>query len=275
MSAATKPPGSPWHRGVMKRLLPLLTVALTLTGCRPVVEGSAPQGDPSPAYAELLARVVTANGLVDYELLRQDDAPLRAYVGWLGLDPGPLSEAEAFARGINAYNAFVLLGVLEHWPLKSIKDVKIGILPSFGAGFFVAQRFRLNGQLVNLKGFEDTQLREAHRDARVHGAINCASIGCPPLSAELFEAERLDAQLTAAMTRMVAQRVRVEPGPDGKVEVVFNELFSWFQDDFLSWNGSASLCHYVADFDASYKPLAEAGCPHRFESYDWSLNASP
>ena len=211
---------------------------------------------------------------MDYELLRADPAPLERYVGWLGQDPGTLSREEALARGINAYNAFTLLGVLENWPLDSVKDVKIGILPSFGAGFFAAQRFRYSGELMSLEDLEHGHLRPDFQDARLHGAINCASMGCPPLSAELFEAERLEAQLDTAMRRMVATRVRTEQTESGQTQVVFNEIFDWFRADFLDWNGSASLCHYVAGFDPAYAPLAEAGCPHRFEPYDWSLNTT-
>ncbi len=258
----------------MSRRLRLLTSALVLSGCSPLLKGSTPSTDPTAAYRALLREAVTDEGLVRYEVILEDEAPLREYVGWLGQDPGPLSPQQSLARGINAYNAFVLLGVVENWPLDSVKDVKIGFLPSYGAGFFVAQRFVYNGETVTLKGFEDSSLRKGFRDARLHGAINCASAGCPPLSAELFEADRLDVQLDAAMTRMVAERVRID-SIDGKQEVVFNEIFTWFEADFLDWNGSKSLCHYVAAFDPAYAPLAEAGCPHRFESYDWALNAAP
>lgn len=250
----------------------LSSAALVLVGCRTLHEGRPPGSDPTAAYAALLAEAVQADGLVDYEVLRADPVPLEEYVGWLGQDPGELSREEAFARGINAYNAFTLLGVLENWPLDSVKSVKIGILPSFGAGFFAAQRFPYGGDTTSLEDLEHGHLRPDFQDARLHAAINCASVGCPPLSPELYEAARLEAQLDAAMGRMVATRVHLEETGRGETRVVFNEIFKWFEEDFLEWNGSASLCHYVADFDAAYRPLAEAGCPHRFAPYDWSLN---
>ena len=42
-------------------------------------------------------------------------------------------------------------------------------------------------------------LRKAFKEPRVHFAIVCASLSCPDLRAEPFEAARLDAQLGAGV----------------------------------------------------------------------------
>jgi hypothetical protein len=41
-------------------------------------------------------------------------------------------------------------------------------------------------------------------DPRIHGAIVCASVSCPPLRREPFAAARLDAQLDDQMRRWLA-----------------------------------------------------------------------
>jgi len=226
--------------------------------------GPAPTEDPRGAWETSLQAAVQDDGFVDYESLRSDPAPLDRYVAWLA-QPQELSGDELFAHRINAYNAFTLAGVLDNWPLESVRDVRVGLLGFGGAGFFTGLRFKLDGTWTSLKALEDDQLRATFDDPRVHGAINCASAGCPPLRDGLFTAEGLDSELDEAMTRFVETRVRL----DGD-EAVFSEIFDWFEDDFRL----DTPCHYAAQYDETYAALAEADCPHRFEPYDWSLNAA-
>lgn len=248
----------------------LLLAASLLPACGRNIDGTPPTEDPTAAYAALLAKAVTPEGLVNYEVIRADDGPLRDFVGGLAAAPLPADRDAALARGIDAYNAWVLLGVLEHWPLDSVRDLRIGPLESHGAHFFLRLRFSLGGERVSLKGFEDEVIRARFQDPRIHGAINCASAGCPPLDARLFGGSDLNARLDEAMSRFVATRVSL----DGET-VVFNEIFDWFEDDFIDWTDAADLCAYVARYDPAYAAAAAAGCPHRFIPYDWALNAAP
>lgn len=226
-----------------------------------------PAADPTPEWDALLQEAVQPDGFVDYEVLRANPGPLRDFVGWMALDPGPQSEHAALARGINAYNAFVMLGVLRNWPIESVRDVGGGPIPTFGAGFFRGLTFEFAGKKQSLMPFEDDHLRAGFKDVRIHAAINCASVGCPPLKDGLYTEANLHVELEAAMTRMVKERVRREEG-----QVVFNQIFDWFEADFTDWTGSATLCDYVARYDHIYAEDADVGCPHRFEEYDWALN---
>lgn len=229
--------------------------------------GAPPEGDPTAAWGSALEAVVSTDGSVNYTLLEDHRSALDDYLAWLAVAPDPPLEGDAaLARGINAYNAYVLAGVLANQPISSVRDVTVGLLAFKGAGFFKGLRFRWNGEDIDLHSFENKHLREDFKDPRIHAAINCASAGCPPLSRQLFTAEGLDAELDQAMTRFLRERNRVEDG-----EVVFSEIFSWFGTDFTDWTEAEDLCDYADDFDASF---AVEGCPHRFEPYDWSLNAT-
>lgn len=243
---------------------------LLLACSQTIAPGTAPSHDPSADWDATLARVVKRSGNVDYDALEADPDALDDYIGWLAVTPDPIPEGDAaLARSINAYNAFVLKGVLANRPLTSVRDVSVGIFAFSGAGFFKGLRFTYDDDVVDLSGFENEHIREDFKDPRVHAAINCASAGCPPLRAALYTSQDLNAQLDAAMTTFIATRSRIE----GE-EAVFSEIFSWFNSDFIDWGESATLCDYAAGFDPAYAPLAEAGCPHRFEDYDWSLNAA-
>ncbi|MEM9195471.1 MAG: DUF547 domain-containing protein, partial [Myxococcota bacterium] len=152
-------------------------------------------------YIELdrLLRDVVQDGRVDYVTLRARESELRRIAATLERT-GPTATPERFpsdgdvlAWYINAYNVFTLLGVLHHWPIESVHDVRGKIEPRAGFGFFWAQRFVIGGKTENLYDFEN-ELRE-RGDARIHAAINCASASCPDLAAHSFEADRIDTQL--------------------------------------------------------------------------------
>ncbi|MCB9795747.1 MAG: DUF547 domain-containing protein [Alphaproteobacteria bacterium] len=246
-----------------------MILALLLGCARELPAPPPPAADPWPAWEATLQELVSPSGRVRYERLLARREPLDAVLGELARAPEPpLSGDALLARRINAYNAFVLAGVLDRWPLSSVREVKVGIwrFPP-GAGFFKGLRFTLDGQRWDLDRLEHEGIREAFQDARVHAAINCASEGCPPLRAGLYTAEALDAQLDEAMTRFVAERVSVEGGV-----WTFNEIFSWFEEDFLDWDEAGSLCAYAARWRSDL-PSPEP-CEPRFRPYDWSLNAS-
>jgi hypothetical protein len=237
--------------------------------CTTRVEPDAPPAeDPTPAWNERLGQIVDDQGFVDYEGLRRDPSALSAYVAWLAR-PQDLTGPARLAMLMNAYNAFVLEGVLRNWPLSSVREVKLGLVQLGGGGFFVGQRFLLEGSWVSLTDLENTQIREAYQDPRVHAGINCASAGCPPLPATLWVGETLDGDLDAAMTRFVQTRTSV----DGD-QLVLSQIFEWFDSDFIGWGQAESLCAYTARFEPAHQPIAEAGCPHTFTPYDWSLNAA-
>ncbi|MCB9760009.1 MAG: DUF547 domain-containing protein [Alphaproteobacteria bacterium] len=244
---------------------------LALTGCaQQIAAPPAPAQDPWPTWDEALGAVVTPSGRVDYDALRARRAALDGVLGALAVDPGPSSDDALLARRINAYNAFVLAGVLERAPIDSVHDVAIGIwrVPA-GTGFFKGLEFRLDGDRVDLHTLEHTLIRARFRDPRVHAALNCASAGCPPLKAGIYHPETLDAELDAAFTRFVKTRCRL----DGDT-LALSEVFDWFEDDFLAWGGAQTVCHYAARYEPDWTGIAEAGCPHRFEPWDWSLNAA-
>lgn len=256
-----------------------MLVALLLA-CGPKLSPPpAPADDPSPAYEALLQRVVTDEGFVDYDLLRADPAPLAAYVGWIA-EHGPesdgfrlLDDDRRLAWHINAYNALVLWGVLQHWPLESVRDVP-GPLGIDGAGFFWWMRVRVDGEWTTLHHHEQAFLFPTYQEPLAHAALNCASWSCPPLRSRLYTARELDAELDAQMRRWVATgAARVEG--DG---FVFSQIFEWYADHFREWAGASTPCATVRPYAEG--PLAAAldarpDCPHRFEPYDWRLNHAP
>lgn len=240
-------------------------------------------GQPAPnapkQWGLLLGQIVDARGLVDYDALAADRGALDDYVAYLG-DPerwaGPLSK-DWHAQYLNAYNALVLYQVLERDRPASVLDPK-GIVPIPGWRFFHGTQFPMGVDTLTLSEIENERIRGKELDYRDHGAMNCASMSCPPLRAELYRAPGLQKQLDDQMRAWIDDETRGVRIVDG--EVVFNPIFDWYERDFVFWSAGADICTIAASHtedeakrEALYA-LAEKGCPRKYSAYDWSLNDS-
>ncbi len=246
-------------------------------GCRTsmIPEHVPPDREPAAAYANLLERVVTEDGLVDYDALEADREPLDRYVAWLAGDPMRGRQSmDRHAFWLNAYNALVLYQVLERGRPDSVLDVN-GWIPAEGAGFFYETQFKIEQDWLSLSEIENERIRWMELDLRDHSALNCASRSCPPLRAELYRPAQLDRQLKEQMRRWMEddeRGVRIEAGV-----AVFNPIFDWYARDFEFFSVGKDICEVAAfhvgkEKAAALLELHEQGCPHRFSEYDWRLN---
>jgi hypothetical protein len=216
---------------------------------------------------------------VDYAGFKADRASLKQVLD--GLSAVSRAEFDGWSRDqqkaflINAYNAFTVELILTKYPdLKSIKD-----LGSFVQGPWKKKFFVLLGSEQYLDWIEHEQLRPNYADPRVHGAVNCASIGCPALRTEAFTAARLEAQLDDGMMRFMSDRTRNRVR-DGRLEV--SSIFKWFREDWekghLGFNRSEDLyakyAQQLTDNPAEQAKLRERTLAPSFLDYDWSLNAA-
>jgi hypothetical protein len=178
---------------------------------------------------------------------------------------------------INAYNAFTVELILTKYPeLASIKD-----LGSVFSSPWKPKWIPLLGGKISLDDIEHGMLRERGRfdDPRVHFAVNCASIGCPPLREEAFAAERLDRQLDEQASRFMSDRTRNRfDVATGRLEV--SKIFDWYGGDFkLGHHGIVSLSAFMsryadslADAQADRERVRDRRAEFSFLPYDWKLN---
>lgn len=141
----------------------------------------------------LLGKYVKPSG-VNYSDLKSNMSPLNTYLDAIAAVPESefkqFSKDQQMAMLINLYNAATLKLVADHYPVKSIKDISA---PSGGP--WKQPIVRLFGKNKTLDYLENEVLRPDYKDPRVHFAINCASVGCPSLRSEAFQATKLSAQL--------------------------------------------------------------------------------
>ncbi|MBI2899806.1 MAG: DUF547 domain-containing protein [Planctomycetes bacterium] len=233
------------------------------------------------AFVGLLRKYVDAHGRVDYASWKsspEDLAALDAFVILLA-NVSPENRPELFSTGaskrsywITAYNALVLRGVLDLWPLKSVRDVRLSLTSYVkpGKGFFYDRRVVVGGRVTSLYEIENDVLRKQIRDPRIHFAINCASGSCPALRATDWSDEELDRAAREFVND--PRNVRIEDG-----RVLLSKIFEWYKEDFLPGNAAGTILDYLVPLAA--QPLAaglkearDAGYPIRYLEYDWDLN---
>jgi len=227
------------------------------------------------AYARLLkahVRPGTVSGiklaLVDYRAVKADPAYAQALDALALAGPDSLtSDAERFAFWVNAYNLAAIKAVLDQYPTKSIKDGGSLLSPIWKKKVVTVAR-----TVYSLDDIEHGVLRKAFREPRVHFAIACASLSCPDLRAEPFDAARLDAQLDQQAAAFLSNATKgLKPGADGRTARV-SSIFKWFAGDFSASGGVAAFIRARSSPDVAARlgALTDAGLSYL--DYDWSLN---
>ena len=214
-------------------------------------------------WNDLLQQYVNAKGEVDYANWNKEPEALQAYLDLLSQNPptSAWSESEQLAYWINAYNAYTIVLVLDHYPVESIKDIA-GSIPFINSSFDV-KFFEIGGFAFDLNTIEHQVLRAQFEEPRIHFAINCASFSCPRLLNEAYTADRLDAQLQAQAKEFINDPTKNTLAAD---QVALSMIFSWFEGDFTK---QGSLIEFLNRFSET-KIQSSAEISHL--TYDWSLN---
>lgn len=241
-------------------------------------------------YAMVLAKVVTDDGFVDYALLEQEKASLDEYLAIVAaMDPKKVAawpEADRIAFFMNAYNAYTLKAIIERYPIEdqprgswfhprnSIRQIP---------GVWDTLTWKVMGREMTLDDIEHGTLRKEYNEPRIHAALVCAAMSCPPLRNEPYRGKDLDAQLGDQMKRWLASSKNIIDPAKKRVEV--SKIFDWYGKDFKDTSGLipnvaeeyrgfiAAMVPYVSKEQAAF--LKAGGYRVRFMSYDWTLNNQP
>ena len=209
----------------MRKLLPALLLTLILTSvCR--------ADSWTEDYSRLLAKYVTPSG-VKYAAWHDnaaDRAALEKVVAAVARQKPEGSRDEKLTFYFNAYNANVLQGVLEKYPVKSVRD----IAPLFG--FFTQSRITVAGEKMSLNHLEKDVIHGLG-EPRMHFALNCASASCPPLRPKAYTSAKLSEELDQQTTAFLNNNpYGVKATEDGK-KVDASKIFDWYGGDFQAAGG--------------------------------------
>ncbi|MBN8421768.1 MAG: DUF547 domain-containing protein [Verrucomicrobia bacterium] len=167
---------------------------------------------------------------------------------------------------INLYNAATLKLVVDHYPVKSIKDIG-----GFLKGPWSQPVVHVFGQTVTLDHIEHDLIRARYDEPRAHFALVCGSIGCPPLRSEAYDAARLNTQLDDQGRTFLATNSKNRVDAKGGV-LYLSPIFKWFTKDFTSKSGSVEK--FIAPYfnEADKAAILSGRLRIEYTEYDWSLN---
>lgn len=204
----------------------------------------------------------------DYAGLKADGlGDLKNYLSYLqSIDPAKLSRDEQFAFWTNLYNAKTMEIVADHYPVRSIQDIRLSL--TLYPGPWREKVMTVAGIALSLDDIEHAILRPIWRDPRIHYVVNCAAVGCPNLQDRAYTGSALEGMLEKAAREYINSKRGVRfNGP----RVVVSSLYDWYETDF---GGSVPgiLAHIrkyagpvLADKIAGVTQFADY-------EYDWALN---
>ncbi len=268
------------HSFPLNRLVAMLLSAILLSWAG---AANAAEFDQTYAGYEALLKRYVADGRVDYKGLKTDTTALDLYLdsaaGVAEAHFNQWAEPERLAFLINLYNAATLKLIVDHYPVKSIKDIG-----SFFKGPWAQPVVRLFGSTITLDNLEHGIVRKQYSEPRIHLALVCAAKGCPTLRSEAYTAEKLDAQLDDQSRRFLASPAGLRIDRGSKV-VYFSSIFKWYGEDFVAgfsppsgFSGLDKTERAVANFCSGFisasdgDHLKAGGYSVKYLDYDWSLN---
>jgi hypothetical protein len=202
------------------------------------------------------------------EVSPADRDDLSAYLADCARQPiSGLARDEQYAFWLNLYNAVTVAVVLQHYPLRSMRNV--GALPSWlGGGPWDRPRIRVEGFALSLNDIEHRILRRNWRDPRIHYAVNCGAIGCPNLPQRAFRGGDVHTMLDALAAGFVNSPRGVELAGD---TLIACRIFSWFREDF-GGTEAAVIEHLRRHAAPALRARLEGRTRIDRYRYDWSLN---
>jgi hypothetical protein len=238
----------------------LLACSLTNAGASWLTSSIAQQ---PPSTAEPLHRpldqlldLYVRDGYVYYRALRAERARLDRYVASLNVAAaayGRWPRAQQIAFWLNAYNAFVLQTVVQHYPIRGNSSTypsnSIRQIP----GAFEGRRHRAAGRSVTLDEIEKTVLAE-FRDPQLYFALGRGAEGSGRLRSEAYTAERLETQLAAQTADFLTRQnhVRLDRLTN---QVAVSPIIGWHEAEFAAAYGGSDA---VPPYAASRSPIERA-----------------
>jgi uncharacterized protein DUF547 len=227
-------------------------------------------------YSSLLQKYVQ-QGKVNYkELCKNPD--LAKYISTLeASNPEDISDNKnRLAFWINAYNAYTLKVICDHYPVKSINDLHSGGLTLgsvFKTTIWDKEILVLNHKNTSLNNIEHKIIRPEFKDFRIHFALVCAAKSCPPLRSEAYKGPTLDQQLDD-QAKLFLSDASKNHFDIAAQKASISKIFDWYQKDF--GNNKSEMLLAISKYlpDQIRKSIQSA--PDKWQvdytNYDWSLN---
>jgi hypothetical protein len=254
----------------MKYIAAILTFSISALWCQ---TSSAGFDHSQKSWTDFLKKSVIIKdqaSFVNYRTIKQNPDELNAYVRSVEAvsraDYEKFSSNEKLAFLINAYNALTIKLIIDHYPIRSIKDIG-----SIFRSPWKIEFFNLLGHRSDLDKIEHGLIRNEFSEPRIHFALVCASLGCPALRNEAYVGTRLDDQLEAAPLGFLRDGNKNRYSAK---QVELSSIFKWYGHDFEKKFGSVRnfVAPRLTENAENQKSIRDEKTAIVFLDYDWSIN---
>lgn len=183
------------------------------------------------------------------------------------------TDTKKFAFWLNVYNSYIILTLQGNEGLyedrkKFFKAPHIKIAGEEVAfakiehGVVRRSQWELGLGLIRkpFPGKWERKLRVKKRDYRVHFALNCGAIACPPVT--VYDPVNLDKQLQFMADKYLKENTVYD---EAENTVTTTPLFSWFRGDFGGKKGVKKIL-------AAHELVPSKKVNLKFKAYDWTLD---
>lgn len=209
----------------------------------------------STTNTNILYNEYVKNGLFNYSRLMENPKIIeQAIIELNSLNKREYSKISNNAKLswlINLYNTYTIKLILDNYPIKSIRKITSPwdkkIVPLFG-------------KKVSLNYIEHSIIRKEFKEPRIHFALVCAAISCPPIRTEAYTANNLEIQL------LDQEKIFLNNKDKNFIKentLYLSKIFKWYGDDF---NIHGSLKKYLANYYKLNKVKI------KYNDYNWDLN---
>ena len=193
-------------------------------------------------------------GKVNYANLLENPLALDKILNEYALNPIPSEGKKAYL--INAYNIFVIAGIVENYPIATVQNIP---------NFFDNPQFVLAEKMISLNTLEKKYLLQNYPDPRLHFVLVCGAIGCPPLSKNVFTASNIEAMLEK-QTKQALNSGFIQYDTANNA-VALSQIFKWYADDF--GGKQTQIISFINEYRDAPLP---SNVKVNYYDYDWSLN---
>lgn len=249
--------------------------------------------EPVPVEAihqplDVILDTYVRDGLVYYRALKSERGRLDRYIASLNV---PAAAYQAWPREqqmafwVNAYNAFVLATVIDHYPIRgrsaSYPANSVRQIP----GAFEQRRHRAAGRSVTLDEIEK-QIIPAFKEPRLHLALGRGATGSGRLRSEAYGAARLARQLGDLQREFVNDHAMLKVDMLSGV-ISLTPVLSWADAAFIAAYDPGATGPY-ADRSPIERAIVAFITPHllplerefvqknafkvTYHPFDWTLN---
>ena len=206
-------------------------------------------------WDDLLKEYVSPSGKVDYHGLKRVEGKLDSYLEVLANNhvQSNWRANKKMAYWINVYNAYTVKLILDNYPTSSIMNINKGKA-------WDLKWIKLGDKTYTLNDIEHKILRPQFKDARIHFAVNCAAVSCPPLYNGAWTVDNIEGLLESQTKSFINNAAfnKIESN-----RLVLSKIFDWYKEDFDDIQ--AFINRYTT---VEVDPKAKLS----FMDYNWNLN---